>query len=89
MSLCRITRRLAVVVLPAAALLLAGCAQHRVVRSSSLDFLYPKGAEPVAGSDVTLKIPVRVGLAFAPSGGQTGGYLEPLSEAQRARERTP
>lgn len=36
------------------------------VRSNALEFLYPKGAEAAPPGDVTLTIPVRVGVAFAP-----------------------
>ncbi len=48
-------------------LLGVGCVttQSRV-RSNALEFLYPKGAEAAPPGDVTLKLPVRVGVAFAP-----------------------
>ncbi|HXI03869.1 MAG TPA: rhombotarget lipoprotein [Candidatus Saccharimonadales bacterium] len=75
------------VLLPLLALLaLAGCAtQRHVVRSSALEFLYPAGAEPVAASNVTLTVPVRVGLAFVPAAtpGGRGFAAEPISEDQR------
>ena len=52
----------------AAALVGMACVsvQHRV-RSNALEFLYPKGTEAVPAGDVTLKLPVRVGVAFAPA----------------------
>jgi rhombotail lipoprotein len=40
---------------------------HREIRSNALDFLYPKGAEAPAASEVTLRTPVRVGIAFPPT----------------------
>lgn len=68
----------------AAFLALPGCVSHqRVVRSSSLEFLYPQGADPVAASDVTLKVPVRVGLAFVPEGAGSAAGFRPLAEDQR------
>ena len=47
--------------------LATGCAStsHRV-RSSALEFLYPKGSPGVSPADVRLTLPVRVGVAFAP-----------------------
>ncbi|HEU4403137.1 MAG TPA: rhombotarget lipoprotein [Candidatus Polarisedimenticolia bacterium] len=48
-------------------LLGAGCVTTQTrVRSNALEFLYPKGANAVAPGDVTLRLPVRVGVAFAP-----------------------
>jgi rhombotail lipoprotein len=48
-------------------LLGTGCASvHREIRSNALDFLYPKGVEARPPTDVTLTIPVRVGIAFPP-----------------------
>lgn len=60
----------------AAALLAAACGGSYTTRraSSALDFLYPGGAgsgEPA--QSVTLKLPVRVGIAFAPAG---DGYAQ-------------
>lgn len=71
----------------AAALLAAACGGSYTTRraSSALDFLYPGGAgsgEPA--QSVTLKLPVRVGIAFAPAG-DGGGYTaygaDPISES--------
>ena len=46
----------------------AACAVHKTeLKSNALDFLYPKGSEAVPPTDVQLKLPVRVGIAFAPS----------------------
>ncbi len=47
-----------------------GCVSiHREVKSNALEFLYPKGVEPMPPADVTLEIPVRVGVAFPPAAG--------------------
>ena len=64
--------------------LAAGCFTTRVAThqsSSALDFLYPDGrgaATPAA--DVTLHLPLRVGLAFAP---RTADRDDPITEAQK------
>jgi rhombotail lipoprotein len=63
---------------------LAGCTgtlppSHRV--NSALDFLYPQGvttAEPA--SEAVLKLPVRVGLAFAPN---RSDQPDPITEEQK------
>ncbi len=48
--------------------ILAGCATTSTqIRSNALEFLYPKGAPSVPASDVTLQVPVRVGVAFPPA----------------------
>lgn len=63
------------------------CSSYAPARrsSSALDFLYPSGtAAQAAATDVTLRLPVRVGLAFAPGG--TASYGEEtggLTEAER------
>lgn len=50
-------------------LLGSACAvQQRQLKSSALDFLYPEGSEARPPTDVTLQLPLRVGLAFAPPG---------------------
>ncbi|MFQ5891013.1 MAG: rhombotarget lipoprotein [Gemmatimonadota bacterium] len=49
------------------ALLTASCATSKRLRTSALDFLYPKGTEAIPPTDVRLTLPVRVGIAFAPS----------------------
>jgi rhombotail lipoprotein len=52
----------------AALLLGSACVAHQVqLKSSALDFLYPEGSEAIRPTDVTLELPLRVGLAFAPS----------------------
>jgi rhombotail lipoprotein len=51
--------------------------------NSALDFLYPQGftdAEPA--SQVVLKLPVRVGLAFAPT---QANQIDPITEEQKQR----
>lgn len=48
---------------------LAGCVPQTLQRSASvLDYLYPVGKVPAAGGEVKLQLPLRVGIAFAPSG---------------------
>ena len=50
-----------------AALGAPGCAQVQVRKTArSLDYLYPAGTGAQPARDVTLTLPVRVGLAFAP-----------------------
>ncbi|HEX9671450.1 MAG TPA: rhombotarget lipoprotein [Thermoanaerobaculia bacterium] len=71
--------------LVAAALLAAACGGSYSTRraSSALDFLYPGGAgsgEPA--QSVTLKLPVRVGIAFAPAGDGYAQYgADPVPES--------
>ena len=63
-------RRLTALALPAVLLLAAGCGSMPPTRrvNSALDFLYPQGLDtPGAASEVTLRLPLRVGIAFAPS----------------------
>ena len=60
-------RSLAVLAVALAAL---GCPKHHEVRSNALEYLYPSGkAFATPPTDVTLKVPVRVGIAFAPLSG--------------------
>lgn len=67
-----------------ATLAVAGCGTRAsVLRSSALDYLYPKGAEAVPASDVTLSLPARIGLAFAP--GQASGAADPFAEGQKQK----
>ena len=48
-------------------LALSGCvSSQRQIRSNALEYLYPKGVDATPASDITLKVPVRVGIAFAP-----------------------
>jgi hypothetical protein len=53
--------------------------QHNV-KSNALDYLYPRGTEATPPTDVTLKAPVRVGIAFAPT---THGWQDTFTEDQR------
>lgn len=63
----------------------AGCVgslppTHRV--NSALDFLYPHGINDARpASEVVLKLPLRVGLAFAPN---RNPQADPITEAQKA-----
>jgi len=51
------------------------------LQSNALAYLYPKGkTEPTLPGDVTLRLPVRVGLAFAPS---VKDWQDPFTETQR------
>jgi len=75
-------------------LLCLGCGTVEVHKSSSaVDYLFPEGAPASAPRDVTLRLPVRVGVAFAP-GGQSSHYdaltqmpeeATALSEVERQR----
>lgn len=78
------SRSLLLSALLATAQLVSGCAvsQHTSIRSSALEYLYPKGAEACPPADVTLKLPVRVGLAFAPT---ASTWTEPFTEDQKQR----
>jgi rhombotail lipoprotein len=79
-SVCRV-----LALLPACALALA-CSTLPPARqsSSALEFLYPEGNVPaVAASNVTLHLPVRVGLAFAPGSGDATYGVAGLTESQR------
>ena len=82
----------------AAALLIAGalgCAsQTRQMRSSALEYLYPAKAPEQPAKDVTLKLPLSVGIAFAPPSAQSAqgpsedqkrALLERAAAAFRAR----
>lgn len=73
--------RVRIVPLLALALVALACVpQQRQIRSSALDFLYPTGHEAGAEEDVTLRLPVRVGVAFAPA--RVAG-LDSFTETQR------
>ena len=61
--------------------ILVGCmARSTQVRSNALEFLYPKGAPPAPAADVTLQVPVRVGIAFPPA---TTGVREGFTEDRK------
>ncbi|HEX3552906.1 MAG TPA: rhombotarget lipoprotein [Thermoanaerobaculia bacterium] len=73
-------------------MLTAGCVgtlqpTHRV--NSALDFLYPRGITNAApAGEVVLKLPVRVGLAFAPSRADRDRWADqydPITEEQKQR----
>jgi rhombotail lipoprotein len=84
-----------VVTLTVAALGCGGVRQMRV-RSSALEYLYPTGkTSATPARDVTLKVPVRVGLAFAPgvtercwgfTGFQTDELLTRMAEVFREKD---
>lgn len=52
-----------------AALIATACGTTRQfqARSSALEYLYPRGVDARPPADVTLRLPVRVGVAFAPA----------------------
>ena len=53
------------------------------VVNSALDFLYPQGfSAAMPGRQVVLKLPIRVGLAFAPS---RVDHFDPITEQQKQR----
>lgn len=64
----------------------AGCTSHRPrtkVVNSALDFLYPQGLNAaMPGRQVVLKLPIRAGLAFAPS---RVDQFDPITEQQKQR----
>jgi rhombotail lipoprotein len=66
-----------------ASLLAIGCTVEQHQRSNSLEYLYPKGAPAMPPQDVQIRVPARVGIAFAPAGSSTsssssaGGYGNP------------
>jgi rhombotail lipoprotein len=63
----------------------AGCSSAPTTRrvNSALDFLYPQGmAAAKPASQVTLHLPLRVGLAFAPNRDLRG---DPITEAQKQK----
>lgn len=72
-------------VLALAALACGGCMNvQKQMRSNALEYLYPAGSEAIAPTDVLLKVPARVGLAFAPPAtGPTGMGAETFSESQK------
>ena len=77
--------RIAVLLLLLPCVTLAGCGSLPPARStnSALDFLYPQGitaAQPA--QEVVLRLPVRVGLAFAPN---RSHEPDPITEEQKQR----
>ncbi len=76
---------------------LAGCASPTVQHKAGvLEYLYPAGVQPTPPADVHLALPLRVGVAFAPSSGATqtsgsfwtgdlGAYSPVLDGAEKQR----
>lgn len=62
----------------------AGCAvQTSRLRGSALEYLYPEGKEAATpGSSVSLEVPLRIGLAFAPARPQV---YDPFTESQKQK----
>jgi len=58
----------------------ASCAVQTRITSNSLDFLYPSGALAEPATDIELQLPVRVGVAFAPT---AAAWQESLPELQK------
>jgi rhombotail lipoprotein len=50
-----------------ASLLAVGCTVEQRHRSNSLEYLYPAGAPATPPQDVQIRVPARVGIAFAPA----------------------
>jgi rhombotail lipoprotein len=72
-------------ILSTAVALTIGCVPTSPVRmkSSSLDFLYPKGSVPAQpAAEVTLRLPLRVGLAFSPA---QPSHRDAFSEVQKQK----
>ena len=77
--------------------LLAACASPTVQHKAGvLEYLYPSGVQPTPPADVRLALPLRVGVAFAPStsssgsassfwSGDLGAYMPTLDEAEKQR----
>ena len=61
-----------------------GGGSERTTSSSMVDYLYPEGERPVVDAAITprLELPLRVGIAFVPSGRTWTGGLAP-TEARR------
>jgi len=53
------------------------------IQSNVLDFIYPQGGQATPAQDVTLQLPVRVGIAFSPITTAQGGSSEYLTVVQR------
>lgn len=69
------------IALVALLLLSTACAVHRSqLKSNALEYLYPEGRDAAAPTDVKLELPVRVGIAFAPS---TSTVRDTFSESQK------
>jgi len=49
------------------AFLACGVTHQTHIRSNALEFLYPRGGEAIPPGDVTLRLPLRVGVTFAPA----------------------
>jgi len=67
-----------------------GCApSQRDLRADLMQYLYPKGPTAAPAEEVRLSLPLRVGVAFAPSsspsaeGGQSAGTLSGFSEPEK------
>src|SRR5262245_54693778 len=68
------------------ALVCHGCAGRAHLRSSPVEFLYPAGTPPVDSSDVTLKLPLRVGVAFIPDTQSTSAGMVAFGPALTAAQ---
>jgi len=69
-----------------AASLLCACGSTSTQRKAgALDYLYPQGTEAQPPSDVSLELPVRVGIAFAPPPTKEGSWWpgDAFDEAER------
>jgi rhombotail lipoprotein len=74
--------RIAVLVLATA--VAAGCAAPPAQRRAGvLEFLYPEGKPATPPADVSLELPVRLGIAFAPEDGSA--WSAPITEGEKQR----
>ena len=58
----------------------SACTTTKQLKTNALDFLYPSGTEALPATDVELKLPVRVGVAFAPA---AAGKFETFTADQK------
>jgi rhombotail lipoprotein len=71
----------------AAVPVLAGCSAPSYRRAGVLEYLYPEGKEAVPPTDVSLQLPISVGLAFVPESSEYyHGQLE-VGQKERVLER--
>ena len=70
--------------------IVSGCATGRsTYRSSAVDFLYPEGSKFKAGEEERipqLKLPLKVGVAFAPGGKENYGGLSEMQKMEVMRQ---
>lgn len=87
MAAHRGVNRLQVIALLLSVAVTSGCATGSAFqrRSNALEFLYPEGKEAEPPSDVVLQVPLRIGLAFAPTEFASGDQATMLSGQQQQK----